>query len=94
MNARAEIQQGERFQFGRNWSTFLRNVNEQVIERAERSLVEFLELDDLHGRSLALVDRHSALEPTRAGACAFRRTAAAFTLSSPRTVGFPTTTPL
>jgi 2-polyprenyl-6-hydroxyphenyl methylase/3-demethylubiquinone-9 3-methyltransferase len=51
VNAGVEIQQGERFPFGRNWSAFLRNVDEPVIERAQQSLLEFLELDDLHGSS-------------------------------------------
>lgn len=41
----------ERFGFGRNWSRFLRLVDETRIAEAEQSLVQQLQSDDLRGRS-------------------------------------------
>lgn len=42
----------ERFAFGENWQSFLRHVDRQRIERAERSLREMLRVEDLCGRRL------------------------------------------
>jgi 2-polyprenyl-6-hydroxyphenyl methylase/3-demethylubiquinone-9 3-methyltransferase len=47
----AEVQGGQRFEFGKNWSRFLAVLNDERIRRAERSLSQMLELDDLRGRS-------------------------------------------
>ena len=52
---------GERFQFGRNWSFFLKNVNDQVIQRAQSSLLDMLELNDLQGKSFADIGSGSGL---------------------------------
>jgi 2-polyprenyl-6-hydroxyphenyl methylase/3-demethylubiquinone-9 3-methyltransferase len=45
-----EVQRGERFEFGANWSRFLRVLNEERIAAAERSLTGMLEVRDLVGR--------------------------------------------
>jgi 2-polyprenyl-6-hydroxyphenyl methylase/3-demethylubiquinone-9 3-methyltransferase len=45
----AEVNSGERFEFGKNWLAFLRSVTEERIEEAMRSLVEMLERPDLRG---------------------------------------------
>jgi 2-polyprenyl-3-methyl-5-hydroxy-6-metoxy-1,4-benzoquinol methylase len=45
-----EVNAGRRFEFGRNWARFLEGLNEDRIARAERSLVEWLEIDDLRGQ--------------------------------------------
>lgn len=45
-----EVAAGERFEFGANWSRFLRNLSEERIADAERSLREMLECPDLRGR--------------------------------------------
>ena len=37
-----EVQRGERFQFGSNWASFLRRLDEERIKVAEQSLTEFL----------------------------------------------------
>src|SRR5438876_354324 len=46
-----EVARGERFEFGKNWSRFLRELDEARITRAVDSLRDMLELDDLSGRS-------------------------------------------
>src|ERR1700704_2303448 len=45
-----EIESGERFGFGANWTRFLAVLNEQRIERAEASLREMLGLETLAGK--------------------------------------------
>jgi len=44
-----EVQKGERFEFGKNWSRFLAVLNEERIRRAEASLQANLELPHLRG---------------------------------------------
>ena len=45
----AEIRTGDRFAFGKNWSRFLRELDESRIEQAERSLSGMLQLPSLQG---------------------------------------------
>jgi 2-polyprenyl-6-hydroxyphenyl methylase/3-demethylubiquinone-9 3-methyltransferase len=45
-----EITQGQRFEFGKNWSRFLTQLNEERIAAAEASLREMLEVEDLAGK--------------------------------------------
>ena len=45
-----EVNAGRRFEFGRNWAHFLENLNEDRIQRAQRSLTEWLEIDNLNGQ--------------------------------------------
>ncbi len=49
LTAQAEIRRGERFEFGANWTRFLRGLSEERIAEAERSLREMLERSDLTG---------------------------------------------
>jgi 2-polyprenyl-3-methyl-5-hydroxy-6-metoxy-1,4-benzoquinol methylase len=52
MSAHAiEIDRGERFKFGENWSRFLSLLNEERISEAERSLKKMLEIETLEGKS-------------------------------------------
>lgn len=44
-----EIERGERFAFGENWTRFLESLTEQRIERAERSLKRMLGTDSFAG---------------------------------------------
>lgn len=44
-----EVARGERFEFGKNWSNFLKLLNEHRISRAEKSLLDKLEVTDLKG---------------------------------------------
>jgi|SRR5687768_6079364 len=45
----SEIRSGERFEFGENWTAFLRVVDEGRIQAAQESLIEMLEVDTLRG---------------------------------------------
>jgi 2-polyprenyl-3-methyl-5-hydroxy-6-metoxy-1,4-benzoquinol methylase len=58
---RHEVQSGERFEFGRNWSSFLRSLDEDRIAQAERSLKQMLECNDLEGRSFLDIGSGSGL---------------------------------
>lgn len=57
----AEVAQGERFRFGKNWSLFLRLLNDERIGLAQRSLVTMLGLSDLRGKSFVDVGSGSGL---------------------------------
>ena len=46
-----EVARAERFEFGRNWSRFLRELNDERIRRAEESLRGMLGVPDLEDRS-------------------------------------------
>ncbi len=56
-----EIRQGKRFEFGRNWSRFLRDISEERVTAAEVSLVELLGVSDFAGRSFLDVGCGSGL---------------------------------
>src|SRR6266496_6740116 len=56
-----EISRGERFAFGKNWKSFLTNLDETRIAEAERSLREMLQLDDLLGKSFLDVGSGSGI---------------------------------
>jgi 2-polyprenyl-3-methyl-5-hydroxy-6-metoxy-1,4-benzoquinol methylase len=56
-----EIAQGERFEFGRNWSRFLAVLDDTRIARAEESLRAMLEVDDLQGKSFLDIGSGSGL---------------------------------
>jgi 2-polyprenyl-6-hydroxyphenyl methylase/3-demethylubiquinone-9 3-methyltransferase len=44
-----EVRMGERFEFGKNWRSFLNRVNEEIISRSIKGITEMLEMDDLSG---------------------------------------------
>jgi 2-polyprenyl-6-hydroxyphenyl methylase/3-demethylubiquinone-9 3-methyltransferase len=48
---RQQVSAGERFEFGKNWQTFLRSVDEGRIAAAEESLLTMLRCSDLAARS-------------------------------------------
>lgn len=56
-----EVQTGERFEFGKNWSRFLTTLNEDRITEAERSLKEMLETEDLTGKKFLDIGSGSGL---------------------------------
>ncbi|MBI4847204.1 MAG: class I SAM-dependent methyltransferase [Nitrospirae bacterium] len=56
-----EVQEGERFEFGKNWNKFLSVLNDKRIEEAERSLKEMLQVNDLKGRSFLDIGSGSGL---------------------------------
>jgi 2-polyprenyl-6-hydroxyphenyl methylase/3-demethylubiquinone-9 3-methyltransferase len=56
-----EIQQGRRFEFGKNWLRFLQVLNEDRIVEAEKSLRAMLEFESLSGRSFLDIGSGSGL---------------------------------
>jgi 2-polyprenyl-6-hydroxyphenyl methylase/3-demethylubiquinone-9 3-methyltransferase len=56
-----DVESGERFEFGRNWSEFLRTLNQDRIDRAEKSLKHMLGVEDLKGRSFVDIGSGSGL---------------------------------
>jgi 2-polyprenyl-3-methyl-5-hydroxy-6-metoxy-1,4-benzoquinol methylase len=56
-----EVASGERFEFGKNWSRFLELVDEDRITKAENSLKEWLEVENLDGRSFLDIGSGSGL---------------------------------
>lgn len=56
-----EIAQGERFEFGKNWSRFLAVLDDAGIARAEESLKTMLEVDDLEEKSFLDIGSGSGL---------------------------------
>lgn len=56
-----EVGAGERFQFGRNWSKFLKVLDESRINRAEDSLKERLAIPSLCGKSFIDIGSGSGL---------------------------------
>ena len=56
-----EVTQGKRFEFGKNWSQFLTVLDDKRIARAEQSLQEMLEVDDLFGKRFLDIGSGSGL---------------------------------
>ena len=56
-----EVAQGERFEFGRNWSAFLALLDEERIASAERSLREMLGVKTLAGKTFLDIGSGSGL---------------------------------
>lgn len=56
-----EVKQGGRFQFGKNWSSFLSMLDGDRILEAQESLGEMLELDALTGKRFLDVGSGSGL---------------------------------
>jgi 2-polyprenyl-3-methyl-5-hydroxy-6-metoxy-1,4-benzoquinol methylase len=57
----AEVRQGSRFEFGKNWQRFLTTLTDERIAIAERSLADFLELPRLDGMTFLDVGSGSGL---------------------------------
>lgn len=51
----------DRFEFGENWKEFLGNLTEERIKEAEKSLQEWLNIDDLNGKSFLDIGSGSGL---------------------------------
>jgi 2-polyprenyl-3-methyl-5-hydroxy-6-metoxy-1,4-benzoquinol methylase len=49
---RAEVSSGLRFEFGKNWASFLETVNEERIVEAKKSLMAMLATTDLKGKAV------------------------------------------
>lgn len=57
----SEVEGGERFEFGENWSRFLAGLRDEQITQAEESLREMLEVENLKGRSFLDIGSGSGL---------------------------------
>ncbi|MFV0387771.1 MAG: class I SAM-dependent methyltransferase [Pyrinomonadaceae bacterium] len=57
----AEVEKGERFEFGKNWSQFISLLDEERILTAENSLKEMLETESLAGKTFVDVGSGSGL---------------------------------
>ena len=57
----AQLESGQRFPFGKNWAQFLKTLDEQKIQEAERSLCKMLRVNDLSGRRFLDVGSGSGL---------------------------------
>lgn len=57
----AQVKQGERFEFGKNWERFLQVINEERIFEAEKSLRTMLEIDSLDSKTFLDVGSGSGL---------------------------------
>jgi 2-polyprenyl-6-hydroxyphenyl methylase/3-demethylubiquinone-9 3-methyltransferase len=56
-----EVAAGARFEFGRNWSAFLGVLDDERIAKAEQSLREMLDVDDLNGKTFLDIGSGSGL---------------------------------
>ena len=56
-----EVTSGERFEFGKNWSAFLSVLDDERIAKAEESLKEMLECDDLTDKTFLDIGSGSGL---------------------------------
>ena len=56
-----EVNRGDRFEFGKNWSRFLAQLNDTRIGVAEQSLCKMLEVEDLTGKRFLDIGSGSGL---------------------------------
>ncbi len=57
----SEVEKGERFEFGKNWSRFLDVLNDERISQAEQSLRKMLEVENLEGKTFLDIGSGSGL---------------------------------
>jgi 2-polyprenyl-6-hydroxyphenyl methylase/3-demethylubiquinone-9 3-methyltransferase len=56
-----EVQEGERFEFGKNWAKFLSVLNDERIEEAKKSLRQMLGYESLSGKTFMDIGSGSGL---------------------------------
>ena len=56
-----EVAQGERFEFGKNWASFLTSLTDRRIAQAEQSLRNMLDVATLSGASFLDIGSGSGL---------------------------------
>jgi 2-polyprenyl-3-methyl-5-hydroxy-6-metoxy-1,4-benzoquinol methylase len=56
-----EVAAGERFEFGKNWSAFLSVLDDERIAKAEESLKQMLEVENLEGKTFLDIGSGSGL---------------------------------
>jgi 2-polyprenyl-3-methyl-5-hydroxy-6-metoxy-1,4-benzoquinol methylase len=57
----AEVNAGERFEFGANWALFLKQMNDERLAEAKASLASMLEVSDLKGKTFIDIGSGSGL---------------------------------
>lgn len=57
----SEVKEGNRFEFGKNWQSFLSTLTDERIQIAEASIKEMLSIDNLNGRSVLDIGSGSGL---------------------------------
>ena len=63
-----EVEQGQRFEFGSNWTRFLAVLNDGRIRMAEESLKRMLQVENLQGKAFLDIGSGSSLSARRLGA--------------------------
>lgn len=58
---KSEIEKGQRFEFGKNWQSFLTKLTEERIEIAEASVKEVLDVETLEGKTVLDIGSGSGL---------------------------------
>ncbi len=58
---KSEVSAGDRFEFGKNWAAFLEHLDDDRIERAEESLRQMLDVEDLEGKTFLDIGSGSGL---------------------------------
>ncbi|NKC11233.1 MAG: methyltransferase domain-containing protein [Gammaproteobacteria bacterium] len=58
---KAEVKKGQRFEFGKNWQSFLSTLTDERIRIAETSIKEMLRIDNLNGRTVLDIGSGSGL---------------------------------
>lgn len=56
-----EVKNGQRFEFGRNWQSFLSSLTDERIKIAETSIKEMLKVEDLTGKTVLDIGSGSGL---------------------------------
>lgn len=57
----AEVKQGQRFEFGKNWQAFLSTLTDERIKIAEHSILDMLGVDSLDGKTVLDIGSGSGL---------------------------------
>jgi 2-polyprenyl-6-hydroxyphenyl methylase/3-demethylubiquinone-9 3-methyltransferase len=56
-----QVKEGNRFEFGKNWQSFLDTINDDRINVAKKSLIDMLECSDLNGKTFLDIGNGSGI---------------------------------
>ena len=60
-NFHKQVESGDRFEFGKNWKSFLDTLNDERIDVAKKSLITMLDCDTLSGKTFLDIGSGSGL---------------------------------